>query len=457
MLSDTICALATAAVDAGIGIVRISGADACALAGKMLRTKSGKALDISESHRVRYGFVCDGDEVLDEVLVITLRAPRSFTGEDTVEINCHGGVLMQRRILELALKCGARLAEAGEFTKRAFLNGRMDLSEAEAVADVISAGNDYALKASMSQLRGSVSAKIKALRARILEDVAYIEAALDDPEHISLEGFSEQLLADLADVSGVLRRLIDSADNGKVIKEGIRTVIVGKPNAGKSTLMNVLLGEERAIVTDIAGTTRDTLEETLSLSGVTLHVVDTAGIRDTDDVVERIGVERALKAAENADLIIYVVDASAPLDEADEQILTFIQGRRCIVLLNKSDLKTCVAAETLAARTGCFVLSISAKEEQGIEALEAKIKELFYQGEIDFNSQVIITSARHKALLVEAEAALKQVEASVLGGMPEDFYTIDLMHAYTVLGYILGEEVSEDLVNKIFAKFCMGK
>lgn len=457
MLSDTICALATAAVDAGIGIIRISGSEACTVAEKICRNKSGNLLNIRESHRVKYGFVYDGEQLVDEVLVVTMLGPKSYTGEDTVEIDCHGGVLMMRRILELVCRSGARLAEPGEFTKRAFLNGRLDLSEAEAVSDLISAQNEYALQASVSQLRGAVSKRIKSFRAQILEDVAFIEAALDDPEHISLEGFLERLEEHVGVLQEGIGGLIASADDGKIMREGIRTVIVGKPNAGKSSLLNVLIGEERAIVTDIAGTTRDTLEESINLSGVTLNVVDTAGIRDTEDQVERIGVERALKAAEAADLIIYVVDASVPLDESDERIIAFIRDKKAVVLLNKSDLSQVISTETLQEYTGKRVLLISAKQEQGIDALEDALREMFYHREIDFNDQVFITSARHKALLQASYEALGQVKASIAAGMPEDFFTIDLMRAYEELGFILGEEVSEDLVNEIFAKFCMGK
>lgn len=457
MITDTICALATAAAESGIGIIRMSGSQAVEIASAFVKTAHGNKLDISESHKIRYGFVYDEGKILDEVLVMTMRAPKSYTGEDTVEIDCHGGVLMMRRILETAIRHGARLAEPGEFTKRAFLNGRIDLSEAEAVGDIITSKNDYALKASVSQLRGSVSEKIRKYRAVILEDDAFIEAALDDPEHISLDGFAVELRKHTEEILQGIEHLITTAEDGKIIREGIKTVIVGKPNAGKSSLLNVLVGEERAIVTDIAGTTRDTLEENINLSGVSLSIVDTAGIRDTSDKVEKIGVERALKAAEHADLIIYVVDASVPLDASDEQIIRFIQGRKCIVLMNKSDLKSLVSGEELEKKTGSCVLSVSAKNQSGIEELEKTIREMFFRNELRFNDEVIITSERHKALLIAAREALKQVLISVENRMPEDFFTIDLMQAYEQLGYILGEEVSEDLVNEIFSKFCMGK
>jgi tRNA modification GTPase len=457
MLSDTICALATAAVESGIGIIRMSGPEVIPLASKFIRSRSGKPLDISETHRIRYGYVYDGENPLDEVLIMTMRAPKSYTGEDTVEIDCHGGVLMMQKILEVCIRNGIRLAEPGEFTKRAFLNGRIDLSEAEAVGDIITSQNELALKASVSQLRGAVSDQIKKYRARILEDDAYIEAALDDPEHISLDGFYDKLKQDVDEVKAGVDKLIATADDGRLLREGIRTVIVGKPNAGKSSLLNVLVGTDRAIVTDIAGTTRDTLEEQINLSGVSLSIVDTAGIRDTEDTVEKIGVDRALKAAEEANLILYVVDASVPLDESDDKIIASIKDKKCIVLMNKSDLKTVISEQEMKDRTGSPVLSISARARDGIDALENLIRSMFYHNEINFNDQVVITSARHKALLQNASAALREVQKSMETQMPEDFYTIDLMRAYAELGYILGEEVSEDLVNEIFAKFCMGK
>lgn len=364
---------------------------------------------------------------------------------------------MVRRILETVLHAGARTAEPGEFTKRAFLNGRLDLSQAEAVADVIHATNEYALKSSVSQLSGSVSAKIKELRSQILYQIAFIESALDDPEHISLDGYGSRLMDALVPMIGEVRKLLLSADDGRVMSEGVKTVILGKPNAGKSSLMNVLLGEERAIVTEIAGTTRDTLEEHIYLQGISLNVVDTAGIRDTEDVVEKIGVDRAMKAARDADLIIYVVDGSRPLDESDREIIEFIRDRKTIVLLNKSDLDLEVGTAELEQICGHKVIPVSAKEEQGIELLEQEIKKLFYHGDLSFNDQVYITNARHKEALEQCLESLLMVKGSVEDSMPEDFYSIDLMNAYEQLGLIIGEAVDDDVVNEIFAKFCMGK
>ena len=457
MHTDTIAAIATAMSPSGIGIVRISGSQAFSVIEKIFRKKNGKTADTRQSHRIHYGYIQDGEEVLDEVLVMIMKGPHSYTAEDTVEINCHGGVLVMQRILETVIRNGARPAEPGEFTKRAFLNGRIDLSQAEAVIDVINAQNDNALKSSVHQLRGQVSRKIREIRETILYEIAFIESALDDPEHISLEGYPPQLSEKLASVEEELRRLLDTFDDGRVMTEGVRTVILGKPNAGKSTLMNVLAGEEKAIVTDIAGTTRDTLEETIRLRGITLRVVDTAGIRDTEDVVEKIGVSRAMEAAKNADLIIYVVDGSTELDENDRNIIRLIQGRNAVVLLNKSDLDMKVGQEELERLTGRRVLPVSAREETGIELLEQEIQTMFFQGGLHFNDQVYITNARHKAALEDGARSIAMVRRSIADGMPEDFYSIDLMDAYQKLGTIVGEAVGEDLVNEIFSKFCMGK
>lgn len=323
--------------------------------------------------------------------------------------------------------------------------------------DVINSKNEYALKSSVGQLRGSISNRIKALREKVLYQIAFIESALDDPEHISLDGYGDMLLEDVAGMEQELEKLVKSAGNGRVVSEGVKTVILGKPNAGKSSLMNVLVGEDRAIVTDVEGTTRDILEEHIYLQGISLNVVDTAGIRSTEDVVEKIGVSRAMNAAEDADLIIYVVDASRPLDENDYQIMEFIKGRKAVVLLNKSDLEPVISPEEIQEKSGQQVISISAKEETGIDVLEESIKSLFYEGEIDFNDQVLVTNVRHAQALKEALESIRMVENSIHDGMPEDFYSIDLMNAYEKLGLIIGESVEDDLVNEIFSKFCMGK
>ena len=408
--SDTIAAIATAMSSSGIGIIRVSGEQAVSIVNRIfISRKDNFDLNTAPSHHIYYGMIQDGEEVLDEVLVMLMRGPHSYTAEDTVEIDCHGGVLVMKKILETVIKYGARPAEPGEFTKRAFLNGRIDLSQAEAVIDVINAQNDYAVKSSVSQLKGSVSKKVKALRERILYQIAFIESALDDPEHISLDGYEEELSGKLDDMTGELEKLVRSADSGRVVSEGIRTVILGKPNAGKSSLMNVLLGEERAIVTDIAGTTRDTLEEHIHMHGISLNIIDTAGIRETEDLVEQIGVNRAKVAADEADLIIYVVDGSRELDENDAQIMELIRDRKAVVLLNKTDLETVISEELLQAKTGKTVISISAKEETGIDKLEKTIQNLFYEGSIDFNDEVLITNVRHKTALQNALKSLYMV------------------------------------------------
>ncbi len=456
--TDTIAAAATAMSSSGIGIIRVSGSEAISIVNQIYRSKKeGKSLMEVPSHTVHYGMIQDGEEPLDEVLVIVMRGPHSYTAEDTVEIDCHGGVLMMKKILETVIKYGARPAEPGEFTKRAFLNGRIDLSQAEAVIDVINSSNDYAMKSSVSQLKGSLSKKIRKLREDLLYQIAYIESALDDPEHISLDGFGDVLLKTLEPMVESVDKMIQSADNGRVISEGIKTVILGKPNAGKSSLMNVLLGEERAIVTDIAGTTRDTLEEQIRLRGISLNIIDTAGIRQTEDMVEQIGVSRAINMADDADLIIYVADGSRELDENDEKIIQLIRDRKAIVLINKTDLELAVSRKELEEKTGHSVIFVSAKEETGIEELEKAIQSMFYEGTLNFNDEVMITNVRHKTALADALDSLKMVIQSIADGMPEDFFTIDMMSAYEQLGTIIGEAVEDDLVNEIFHKFCMGK
>ena len=400
-LDDTIAAVSTAMAPAGIGIVRISGNDAFEVADRVFRAKKeGKKLSAVKSHTIHYGWITEGEEVIDEVLVMVMKGPKTYTGENTVEIDCHGGVLAVKKVLEAVLNAGARAADPGEFTKRAFLNGRMDLTQAEAVMDVISAKSAYALKSSESQLRGTVKKAIRAIREKLIYEIAFI---------------------------------------------------------GKSSLLNLLAGEEKAIVTDIAGTTRDVLEENLVLKGISLRILDTAGIRKTADTVEKIGVDRALEHAKDADLILYVVDASVPLDENDAKIMEILKGRKAIVLLNKSDLTAVIEKEEMEQKTGAPVISISAREETGMEELEEQMKKMFFQGEISFNDEVYITNARHKQALLEAKKSLELTAGSIEMGMPEDFFSIDLMNAYEELGSIIGEAVGEDLVNEIFSKFCTGK
>ena len=386
-----------------------------------------------------------------------MRGPHTYTGEDTVEIDCHGGVYAMKKVLETVLKNGAVIAEPGEFTKRAFLNGRLDLSQAEAVMDVIQAKNSMALKSSVEQLKGSVQRAVKEIRSRLLYQIAYIESALDDPEHYDLTGYPQELRVIVDKETKEIQDLLKTADDGRMIQEGIKTVILGKPNAGKSSLLNFLVGEDRAIVTEIEGTTRDILEEYISLNGITLRVIDTAGIRETEDVVEKIGVGKAKQMAEDADLILYVVDSSRSLDENDEEIIELLSGRKSIVIYNKTDLEPVVDMEKIKQRTGSPVIPVSVVEETGIRKLEDEIKNMFFQGELSFNDEVYITNARHKAALEEAKESLELVKNSIDMGMAEDFFSIDLMNAYESLGRIVGESVGEDLVNEIFSKFCTGK
>ena len=455
--NETIAAIATSMQQAGLGIIRISGPEAEAIAEKVFKSKSGKCLSKCESHTIHYGFIYDGDVLIDEVMLLIMRAPHSFTSEDTIEIDCHGGILVMNRILETVIKNGARPAEPGEFTKRAFLNGRIDLSKAEAVMDLIHSKNEFAMQNSIGQIRGSLYEKIKTAREKMLFEIAFIESALDDPEHISLDGYPSRLEETLLGIEQELDKLSDSFQIGKLLKEGIKTVIVGKPNVGKSSLLNILVGEERAIVTEIAGTTRDVLEETIMLHGIGLQILDTAGIRDTDDTVEKIGVERAKQYAQNADLLLYIVDASIPLDENDVEIMKMIENREAIILLNKTDLKNVVTEDDLKKKINKTVISISAKENTGIDLFEQELQRMFFQKEISYNDEVYITNIRQKQAIEEAKESIEQVIQSIHAKMPEDFYSIDLMNAYACLGKIIGEDVDEDLMNEIFSKFCMGK
>ena len=475
MKTDTIAAIATALSDSGIGIIRISGKDAIAVGNLIFRTKEGgRKLNEVKSHTIHYGYIVDEDipyednwknHIVDEVMAVVMKAPHTYTTEDTVEINCHGGVLVMQKILETVLKHGARMAEPGEFTKRAFLNGRIDLSKAEAVIDVIHSQNEYALASSMNQLKGNLFQAIVKLREEIIYEIAFIESSLDDPEHISLEGYQEKLFQKTEDLTARISSLIATADNGKMMKEGISTVIVGKPNAGKSSLMNLLTGEDKAIVTEIAGTTRDVLEENIKLHGIGFRIIDTAGIRNTDDQVEKIGVEKAKKYAKDADLILYMVDASVELDESDREIISMLGNKNTVILLNKSDLENVVTEEKiqelidslLPVHQKIAMIRTSTRENTGIDEFENTVRDMFFKGQLQSNHEIVITNMRHKEALQEAYDSLCMVKKSIENNMPEDFYSIDLMSAYGALGAIIGEEVGEDLVEEIFSKFCMGK
>lgn len=456
--SDTIFANASG-MGGGISVIRLSGPGAVEIADRIFRPKKkDKRLLDQKTYTMHYGHVVDeNDQIVDEVLALLMRAPHSYTAEDVVEIDCHGGQFVVCRIMELLLKAGARPAEPGEFTKRAFLNGRIDLSQAESVMDVINAKNHFALDSSMKQLHGAVKQKIVDLREQILHESAYIEAALDDPEHYELDGYGEQLLPAIEQLITELKELLRNSDNGRILSEGLKTVIVGKPNAGKSSLMNLLLGTEYAIVTDVAGTTRDVLEKDFNLDGITLHITDTAGIRSTEDVVEKIGVERAKRALDEADLVLYVIDSSSEIDTEDEEIISYIQGKKVIALLNKCDLSPIVTEEKINDRLGAPVIFCSAKYGDGLRELTDQIREMFLKGDLNFNDEIYITNLRQKECLMKALDSLVLVKRSIEDLVPEDFYTVDLLNAYELLGLIIGESVTDDLVDKIFHEFCMGK
>ena len=455
MQTDVIAAIVTGLVQSGVGIVRISGHGAVETAEKITEIR-GRRLSEAEPRHMYLGFVRDGKERLDEALIVVMRAPHSYTAEDTVELQCHGGPLVLKRVLAAAIKAGARLAEPGEYTKRAFLNGRLDLSEAEAVMDLIRSENDFARETALAQLGGSVSAKVRALRAQILEETAYIEAALDDPEHISLEGYPERFAPKLAALTAEVEALLSASENGRQLAEGVKTVILGRPNVGKSSLLNTLLGEERAIVTSVPGTTRDTIEETLRLGDVVLHLADTAGLRETADEIEKIGVERAEKKARESELILYVLDGAEGLTADDREKLLRLPAERSLVLINKSDLAQVLDPDIVRTETKLETLRISAKTGEGLEALQEAIERRFLFKEIR-QQPLVVTNLRHQELLAQALEALQRVGESLRAGLPEDFYTIDLNEAYRSLGLIIGEEAEEDLINEIFGKFCLGK
>lgn len=472
MYTKTIASIASG-MGGGIGVIRISGDDALTVAGKIFRKRS--QIDLTsecekdgiqyddkyfwkkESHTIHYGFIVDNGKVVDEVMVLLMKKPNSYTREDVVEIDSHGGPFIVKKILETVLKNGAVLAEPGEFTKRAFLNGRIDLAQAEAVMKLISSENNYALDSALSQLEGNLSKYIENIRQDILHDTGYIEAALDDPEHYELGEFRFELKDRLQNDREKLNELIEHFDDGRMKSEGINTVIVGKPNAGKSSLMNLLLDEDRAIVTNVAGTTRDILEERVKLGDVILNLVDTAGIHETNDIVENIGVNKAIEYADKCDFIIYVVDSSERLDDADFQIIDILQQKKGVILMNKSDLNTVITVEDIQKKLNWECITFSNETKQGMKELENYVNNSFLDGNISFNNQVYLTGIRHKEAVISAIESINAVLQAIDDDMPEDFYTIDMMDAYKELGLINGETASEDLVNKIFKEFCMGK
>ena len=458
-LTDTIAAIATGMNQGGIGVIRVSGEQAIPIADSIfVPKKKGREIRSLDTYTAAYGNIVDMDgQMVDEVIVLVMKAPATYTKEDVVEIDCHGGMQVMQHILQLLIGQGARLADPGEFTKRAFLNGRIDLSQAESVMDLISAKSDLAAKTALSQLKGNLRDKIDVLRKNLIHNIAYIESALDDPEHYDLTGFDGTLDHLLDDMEQEIEHLVRTAQDGKMMREGICTVILGKPNAGKSSVLNVLTGRERAIVTEIAGTTRDTLEEFVSIHGIPLNIIDTAGIRDTDDIVEKIGVDKSIEAMQQADLILYIVDSSKALDENDHAIIKQIADKNVIILRNKTDLPSQVSDEEIQSYLNKPVIAISAKDRTGFDAFYEVLNEMFFQGRLSYNDEIYITNMRHKEALQEALESIHMVRDSIAAGMPEDFLTIDLMNAYERLGYIIGESVEDDLVDTIFKEFCMGK
>ncbi len=457
-LTDTICAIATGMGNAGIGIIRISGSEAINIASKVFKPANDKkVVKTMKSYTAAFGGVYDGDNMIDEGILLLMKGPHTYTCEDVCELQCHGGVHVLKEVMEAVIKAGARIAEPGEFTKRAFLNGRIDMSQAESVMDIINAKNDFAVKSSLVQLKGELKDRITEMRDTILYNTAFIESALDDPEHYSLEGYPQKLRVIVDNMVDNVDKLLATYDNGRVLKEGIKTVIAGKPNAGKSSLLNLLLGEDRAIVTEIEGTTRDTLEEVVNINGIILNIVDTAGIRSTDDVVEKIGVDKALKNVDNADLILYIVDGSKPLDDNDSQIISHIKGRNVITVINKSDLDVVVDKLLISQELPGDIIEISAKYGDGKEELYNILNDKFFSGQLQYNDELYITNSRHKDELIKTRESLSKVIESIDMGMEEDFFSIDLLDAYEHLGMILGKTMRDDLADKIFAEFCMGK
>lgn len=457
---DTIAAIATSSKNGSISVIRISGSQSVELVSRIFFGRNGKAIQLKncESHTVQYGFICDEKEqVIDEVLVLLMKAPQSYTKEDVVEIQCHGGSFICQCILELLIRQGVRVAELGEFTKRAFLNGRIDLSQAESVMDVIQSNSALALKNSVSQLRGQVKEKIVELREIILNDIAFLEAALDDPEHLPLGNFSETMREHTKLLKEEIEHLLDNSQNGRIIKEGVYTAIVGKPNVGKSSFLNCILREDRAIVTEIAGTTRDTLEEELRIGSTLIHLVDTAGIHNTEDTVEKMGVEKAKKTILDADFIVCMLDASEELSEEDKEVLGQVADKQGVILLNKQDLGSVVKKENIPFQEKKKILPFSAKTGEGLNELEEYLNQLFKMDSVSYNDEIYITNMRQKQAFIDTLESLTNLMQCIEDGMPEDLYSIDLQNAYESLGKIIGETVEDDIADKIFKDFCMGK
>lgn len=457
---DTIAAIATSSKNGSISVIRVSGEKSLSFVSKIFYNSKGKNINLTscKTHTIQYGFICDEkNNRIDEVLVLIMKAPRSYTAEDVVEIQCHGGHFICQQILKLLIKTGIRVAEPGEFTKRAFLNGRLDLSQAESVMDIIQSKSKIALENSLNQLKGTVKEKIVFLRKRLLEDIAYLEAALDDPEHISLDNFSEHIEQHMNCLLQEIHHLLENSQNGRLIKEGIRMVIVGKPNVGKSSLLNCMLRENRAIVTDVPGTTRDTLEEDIVIGNTLLRLIDTAGIHQTDNKVESIGIEKSRESIEKADFVICVINQNEKISEEDKEVLLLIENKEGVILLNKNDLSPAFKKEEIEQMSKKKIISFSAKEGEGLDELEKYLNELLLQNKIDTNEDIYITNIRQQQALFDAKESLEKVKESIENGMPEDMYAIDMTDAYEALGLIIGETIEEDIIEKIFKDFCMGK
>lgn len=459
-MSDTIAAISTAIGEAGIGIVRLSGRDSIEIANRIFIGNKVKSLDEAENRKLTYGHIVDPEtgQIIDEVLIAYMKEPYTYTRENVVEIYCHGGVISVKRILEAVLSCGARLAEPGEFTKRAFLNGRLDLAQSEAVIDLIRAKTDKSLQVSLSQLEGGLSKRIRDIRNMLLEMLAHINASIDFSEDDVEDMGYEELENKARLVKDEIEKLLSTADRGKILRDGLNTVILGKPNVGKSSLLNSILRENRAIVTNIPGTTRDIIEEYVNIDGIPLKIIDTAGIRNTEDIVEKIGVDKAKEMVNKADLIIAVFDISNELSDEDYEIIEIIKDKQAIVLLNKSDLPKKYDKDyfekLLPDKT---IIYTSILEDIGVDALEEEIKRLFYSGDIDIESDVVVTNMRHKNQLIKAKKNIEDGIEGILANVPLDCIEVDIKACWENLGEISGDTVGEDILDRIFSDFCIGK